>query len=78
MGQRSPNTNLAPLFTVEPGIIDISTPSLDIVAVQVHLPGYVEDYEKLKAKGVEVVACIAVNDVFVMSDVLRFDSDSCR
>lgn len=34
---------------------------------QTHLPGYVEDYEKLKAKGVEVIACISVNDAFVMA-----------
>lgn len=32
---------------------------------QTHLPGYVADYEQLKAKGVEVVACLAVNDAFV-------------
>ena len=32
-----------------------------------HLPGFVRDYEKLKAKGVDTVACLAVNDVFVMN-----------
>jgi glutaredoxin/glutathione-dependent peroxiredoxin len=31
-----------------------------------HLPGYVRDYEQLKAKGVDTIACLAVNDVFVM------------
>lgn len=31
-----------------------------------HLPGYVEKYDALKAKGVDTVACLAVNDVFVM------------
>jgi peroxiredoxin len=31
-----------------------------------HLPGFVRDYDKLKAKGVDAVACLAVNDVFVM------------
>lgn len=31
-----------------------------------HLPGYVVRADELKAKGVDVVACVAVNDVFVM------------
>lgn len=32
-----------------------------------HLPGYVEQADALKAKGIDTVACIAVNDVFVMN-----------
>jgi len=32
-----------------------------------HLPGYVEHAAAFKAKGVDTVACMAVNDVFVMS-----------
>jgi peroxiredoxin len=31
-----------------------------------HLPGFVEKIDELKAKGVEEVACTAVNDAFVM------------
>jgi glutaredoxin/glutathione-dependent peroxiredoxin len=31
-----------------------------------HLPGFVQNYEALKAKGADVVACMAVNDAFVM------------
>jgi peroxiredoxin len=31
-----------------------------------HLPGFVEQHEELKAKGVDLVACVAVNDAFVM------------
>ena len=31
-----------------------------------HLPGYVEQASALKAKGIDTVACMAVNDVFVM------------
>ena len=31
-----------------------------------HLPGYVEDYDTLKSKGIDSIACIAVNDAFVM------------
>ena len=31
-----------------------------------HLPGYVAQHDALTAKGVDAVACVAVNDVFVM------------
>jgi len=32
-----------------------------------HLPGYVELADQLRAKGVDTLACMAVNDVFVMN-----------
>jgi alkyl hydroperoxide reductase 1 len=32
-----------------------------------HLPGYIENLDKIKAKGVDVVAVIAFNDAWVMS-----------
>jgi glutaredoxin/glutathione-dependent peroxiredoxin len=31
-----------------------------------HLPGYVERADELKAKGIDEIACIAVNDAFVL------------
>jgi glutaredoxin/glutathione-dependent peroxiredoxin len=31
-----------------------------------HVPGYVELFDKLKAKGVDEVFCLSVNDAFVM------------
>src|SRR5713101_9239972 len=33
---------------------------------QRHLPGYVDKATDIKAKGVDEVACVAVNDAFVM------------
>ena len=33
---------------------------------QQHLPGYVQNADQLKANGVDTIACMAVNDVFVM------------
>ena len=31
-----------------------------------HLPGYLENLNELKAKNIDKIACIAVNDIFVM------------
>jgi glutaredoxin/glutathione-dependent peroxiredoxin len=32
-----------------------------------HLPGYLTQFDALKGKGIDTIACMAVNDVFVMS-----------
>ena len=34
---------------------------------QRHLPGYVDKSAEIKAKGIDTIACVAVNDVFVMN-----------
>src|ERR1044071_8271438 len=31
-----------------------------------HVPSYLAAYDKLKAKGVDTIACMSVNDAFVM------------
>lgn len=31
-----------------------------------HLPGFLKNLDRLKAKGVDLVACVSVNDIFVM------------
>ena len=31
-----------------------------------HLPGFIEKYDDLKSKGVDTIACLSVNDAFVM------------
>jgi peroxiredoxin len=32
-----------------------------------HLPGFIDNADTLKAKGISTIACIAVNDIFVMN-----------
>ena len=32
-----------------------------------HLPGYVNNFDALKKKGIDRIVCVSVNDVFVMS-----------
>ena len=34
---------------------------------QAHLPGYVVHHDAIKAKGVDTIACLSVNDAFVMA-----------
>jgi len=59
--------NVAELFKGKKGVLfalpGAFTPNCTIT----HLPGYIADYDKLKAKGVDVVACVSVNDPFVMA-----------
>jgi len=35
--------------------------------LQSHLAGYVGDYDKLTKAGAEVIACLSINDAFVMA-----------
>lgn len=37
-----------------------------------HLPGYLENFDALKAKGVDTIAVVAVNDIHVMTAWARF------
>ncbi|KAJ7018281.1 Redoxin [Mycena alexandri] len=38
-----------------------------------HLPPYLQKYDEFKAKGVDVIAVLAANDMFVMSGWARFE-----
>ena len=35
-------------------------------SLQTHLPSYVDKFDEIKGKGVELIVCISVNDPFVM------------
>lgn len=79
VGDKIPSLNLKVLG--EKGPEDISTDSIfsgkKVVMFAVpgaftpgcsvtHLPGYVVNADTIKAKGVDTIACLAVNDAFVM------------
>ena len=43
-----------------------------------HLPGFLQHYDALKAKGVNAIACLSVNDAFVMDAWGKKDRKSTR
>jgi len=34
--------------------------------LQKHVPGYIRDYDAIRAKGVDLIVCVSINDPFVM------------
>jgi len=60
--------NIADLFSnVKKGVIFALPGAFTPGCSKSHLPGYVDNFDKIKEKGVDLVACIAVNDPFVMA-----------
>ncbi|XP_026946536.1 peroxiredoxin-5, mitochondrial isoform X2 [Sagmatias obliquidens] len=50
------------------GVRGFRSAAVAMAPIKTHLPGYVEQAGTLKAKGIEVVACLSVNDVFVTEE----------
>lgn len=65
-GSPTNKVNLAELFANKKGVIFAVPGAFTPGCSKTHLPGYVEKADELKSKGVELIACIAVNDPFVM------------
>lgn len=63
--------NLAELFKGKKGVLFGLPGAFTPGCSKTHLPGFVEQAGALKAKGVQVVACLTVNDVFVTQEWAR-------
>jgi peroxiredoxin len=67
VGDRLPTTNLVKATADGPDQVDTAVPGAFTPTCSAkHLPGFVEKEAELKAKGVDEVACVSVNDAFVM------------
>ncbi|XP_026547916.1 peroxiredoxin-5, mitochondrial [Notechis scutatus] len=67
-GDPSNKVNLSSLFKGKKGILFGVPGAFTPGCSKTHLPGYVEKAGQLKGKGVEIIACLSVNDIFVMNE----------
>ncbi|XP_055341713.1 peroxiredoxin-5, mitochondrial-like isoform X2 [Paramacrobiotus metropolitanus] len=65
-GDVSKKINMRELFKGKKGILFAVPGAFTPGCSAKHLPSYVKNIDKIKAKGAEVIACLAVNDPFVM------------
>ncbi|PIK61521.1 peroxiredoxin-5 [Apostichopus japonicus] len=68
LAENTPNSkvNIADLFKGKKGVIFAVPGAFTPGCSKTHLPGFVNDSEAMKSKGIDLVACISVNDPFVM------------
>ncbi|XP_067938535.1 peroxiredoxin-5, mitochondrial-like isoform X2 [Watersipora subatra] len=62
------NVNIADLFKGKKGVLFAVPGAFTPGCSQTHLPGYVENADEFKKAGAGVIACVSVNDAFVMSE----------
>ena len=66
-GSNESRVNILELFKGKTGILFAVPGAFTPGCSKTHLPGYIQDFQKFKDKGVDLVACVSVNDPFVMS-----------
>ncbi len=68
MGEKGPqNITTAELFDGKKVVMFAVPGAFTPGCSMTHLPGYVVNADKIKAKGVDSIICLSVNDAFVMS-----------
>ncbi|MCL1056528.1 peroxiredoxin [Shewanella gelidimarina] len=60
------NHNVAELFANKKVVLFAVPGAFTPTCSEAHLPGFVVMADEFKAKGVDIVACVSVNDAFVM------------
>ncbi len=60
------DVNTAELFSNKKIVLFAVPGAFTPTCSEAHLPGFVVNLDAIKAKGVDTVACLSVNDVFVM------------
>ncbi|XP_056586847.1 peroxiredoxin-5, mitochondrial [Triplophysa dalaica] len=66
-GDPSNTISMAQLFKGKTGVLFAVPGAFTPGCSKTHLPGFIEMAGQLRAKGVQEVACLSVNDVFVVS-----------
>ena len=66
-GTPSTTHDMSELFVGKKGVIFAVPGAFTPGCSRKHLPSYIADLDAIKAKGVDLVVCIAVNDAFVMA-----------
>lgn len=66
-GNPGNTVDIAALFKGKKGVLFAVPGAYTPGCSKTHLPGYIENADRFRAKGIDLVACVAVNDAFVMS-----------
>ena len=68
MGEKGPEDLNIGEFAADKKVVIFAVPgAFTPTCSAAHLPGFVANADKIKAKGVDAIICLSVNDAFVMS-----------